>query len=171
MKKTLVIMLTLAMGLSIFGCGMKEESSNEELKVVMENNGNDNSALKQESEPTQESNEDTEEAQPAETTDSVEANSSEVITNEQALEAIKKYCYSVNPDLEEMEKSGDYTISFEVSEGEENQIVVLYRSYTAALVRYYIDATTGETYETEFVEGITPEESRTTVTFNVRDYM
>ncbi len=52
-----------------------------------------------------------------------------------------------------------------------DQIVVLFRSYTGALVRYYIDPASGETYVTEFVSGITPEEERTEETLNVKDYI
>ena len=70
-----------------------------------------------------------------------------------------------------MEGSEDYTISWEVSENEAGEIVVLYRSYTAAQIRYYINPITGETYVTEYVEGITPEEERTEESLNVRDYL
>ena len=95
----------------------------------------------------------------------------DAITPEQALAAIKKYNYDRNPELESMEGSEDYTISWEVSENEAGEIVVLYRSYTAAQIRYYINPTTGETYVTEYVEGITSEEERTEESLNVRDYL
>lgn len=99
------------------------------------------------------------------------ADMADAITPEQALAAIKKYNYDRNPELESMEGSEDYTISWEVSENEAGEIVVLYRSYTAAQIRYYINPTTGETYVTEYVEGITPEEERTEESLNVRDYL
>ena len=35
--------------------------------------------------------------------------------------------------------------------------MVLFRSYTGAQVRYYIDRATGDVHVTEFVPGITPE--------------
>lgn len=97
--------------------------------------------------------------------------SSDVLTQEQALEAIKKYCYANNPDLESMAESDDYTIYWDVTTGEADEIVVLYRSYTGAETRYYIDPTSGETYVTELVPGIIDEEQRTDESFNVRDYM
>lgn len=93
------------------------------------------------------------------------------ITEEQALGAIRNYCLENNPDLEDMLGSEDYTLYFDVSTNEEGQIVVLYRSYTGAQVRYYVDPDTGETYVTEFVPGITEEEERTEETLNVRDHM
>ena len=95
----------------------------------------------------------------------------ERISEEQALAAIKNYCHNNNPELQNMEDSGDYTISWDIQSADDSQIVVVYRSYTGALVRYYIDPVTGDTYITEFVEGITDEEERSPETLNVRDYM
>ena len=47
----------------------------------------------------------------------------------------------------------------------------MFRSYTGALIRYYIDPVSGETYVTEFVPGITSEEQRTEESFNARDFL
>ena len=94
----------------------------------------------------------------------------EEITDDLALLAIKNYCYEKNPDLKDMEDSDEYTLYWDVVSSDEKEIVVLFRSYTAAQVRYYIDKTTGDTYVTEFVPGITDEEERTDESFNVRDY-
>ncbi len=89
------------------------------------------------------------------------------ITDEQALSAIKEYCYINNPDLESIENNGEYPVYWEIESGDDSGIVVLFRSYTGAEIRYYIDPVTGETYVTEFVPGITSEEERTDETFNV----
>ncbi|MCR5627449.1 MAG: hypothetical protein K6F99_09025 [Lachnospiraceae bacterium] len=94
---------------------------------------------------------------------------SDQVSDETALGAIKNYCYKNNPDLKEIEESGQ-DVSWEVESGDDKQVVVLYRSYTGAEVRYYIDRASGETYVTEFVKGITPEEERTEESFNVMDY-
>ncbi len=99
------------------------------------------------------------------------AGGSDPITDEQALAAVQNYCYTQNHDLAQMADSGDYEIGFTVDSSDDEQVVVLYRSYTAAEVRYYIDRATGETYVTEFVDGITAEEERTDETFNIRDYI
>ena len=93
------------------------------------------------------------------------------ITEDNALAAIRKYVEINQPDLADMEDSGDYTIYFEVESSDENQIVVLYRSYTAAQTRYYIDRLTGDVYVTELVPGIIDEETRNDETFNIRDYI
>ena len=93
----------------------------------------------------------------------------EEITDDLAILAIKNYCYETNPDLKNMEGSDQYTLYWNVESSDENEIVVLFRSYTAAQVRYYIDKASGNTYVTEFVPGITNEE-RTDETFNVKDY-
>ena len=108
--------------------------------------------------------------EPAEVPEAEEADGSK-LTDEQALSAIRNYCYSRNPDLEGIVTAGEYPVYWELSSGDEHETVVLFRSYTGALVRYYIDRATGETYVTEFVPGITPEEERTDESFNIRDYI
>lgn len=94
----------------------------------------------------------------------------DTITEEQALQAVRNYCYKNDPGLKDMEASEDYTIYWDVSTNENSEIVVLYRSYTGAEIRYYIDPSSGGTYVTEFVQGITPEEEKTDESFNIKDY-
>ena len=91
------------------------------------------------------------------------------ITDEMALNAVKNYCYRSNPDLEGIEEAGEYPVYWEIESKSDSQIVVLFRSYTGAEIRYYVDSTSGETYVTEFVQGITDKEQRTDETFNVKD--
>ena len=97
--------------------------------------------------------------------------SSGAITQEQALAAIQKYCFAQDPELEKMISSGDYGAYFDVSTADSGEIVVLYRSYTAAQIRYYIDPTSGDVYVTERVPGIIDDEQRTNESFNMNDYM
>ncbi len=105
------------------------------------------------------------------TVDKINSEKKEKITDDQALEAIKKYCFQTNPELENMINSEDYTIYWNVESSDKNRIVVAYRSYTGAIIRYYIDSVSGETYVTEFVSGITDGEERTDESLNVKDYM
>jgi hypothetical protein len=100
-----------------------------------------------------------------------ENSSDAVITQEQALEAVKDHCIANNPSLEEMLGSEDYTTYFDVSTSEAGEIVVLFRSYTGAQIRYYVDPNSGDVYTTELVPGIIDEEQRTEETFNIKDYM
>ena len=97
-------------------------------------------------------------------------NDVEELSDEQALAAIRNYCYSRNPDLEGIVKAGEYPVYWDISSSDEKEIVVLFRSYTGAQNRYYIDRLSGETYVTEFVPGITDEEQLTDESFNIRDY-
>lgn len=106
-----------------------------------------------------------------ERTEGIPLSEGESISDEQALQAVMNYCAAGNPDLEDIIKSGEYPAYFDVSSSDEHEIVVLFRSYTGALLRYYIDPVSGDTYVTEFVPGITPEEERTDESFNVRDYL
>ena len=95
----------------------------------------------------------------------------DALTEDQALNAIKNYCFIKNPDLKNMADSNEYTIYWDVSTNASNEIVVMYRSYTGAQIRYYIDPVSGEAYVTEFVQGITDGEQRTEESLNVRDYL
>ncbi len=95
----------------------------------------------------------------------------DVLTDEQAVTAVRNYCFSNQPDLEEIVKKGEYPVYWDISSSDENEVVVVYRSYTGALIRYYIDRATGDAYVTEFVPGIFTEEQRTDETLNVRDYL
>ena len=97
--------------------------------------------------------------------------SDETLTDDQAVTAIKNYCYKNNLDLENIVNEGEYQVYWEISSSDDNEIVVLYRSYTSAEIRYYIDRNSGETYVTEFMPGISDEEERTDESFNVREYL
>ncbi|MCR5600170.1 MAG: hypothetical protein K6G33_05450 [Ruminococcus sp.] len=93
------------------------------------------------------------------------------ISETQALEAIKSYCINSNPSLKNIVDSGENSVYWTVSTNDANEIVVLYRSYTAAQLRYYIDPVSGDTYVTELVPGIIDEEQRTGETFNIKNYI
>jgi hypothetical protein len=110
-------------------------------------------------------------AETAETSVGQSESSSEAITEYQALDAIKNYCFINNPTLKNMVDSAEYNISWNVIQNDADEIVVLYRSYTGAQIRYYISPVSGETYVTELVPGIIDEEQRTDESFNVRDYL
>lgn len=93
------------------------------------------------------------------------------LSDEQALSAIRRYSYNNNPELESIVNAGDYPVYWDISSSDEHEVVVLFRSYTGAQIRYYIDRITGDTYVTEFVPGISSEEERTDESLNVRDYL
>ena len=97
--------------------------------------------------------------------------SADAITEEQALKAIQKYCFANDPGLEEMMNSGDNAAYFDVSASDAGEIVVLYRSYTAAQIRYYINPSSGDVYVTELVPGIIDDEQRTDESFNIHEYL
>lgn len=92
------------------------------------------------------------------------------LSDEQALMAIRNYCCVCNRDLEEIISRDEYPVYWEVSSSDEKQVVILFRSYTSAQIRYYTDRVTGETYVTEFMPGISTEETLTEESFNAKDY-
>ena len=93
------------------------------------------------------------------------------LTDDQLLSAIRNYCFESNPDLKDIADEGEYQVYWEIEPGHDNETVVLFRSYTGAQIRYYINPDSGDTYVTEFVPGITDEEQKTDESFNVNDYL
>ena len=99
-----------------------------------------------------------------------EVETAETLSDEQALSAIRSYCYLANPALEAIESDGEYPVYWDIASSSDQEIVVLFRSYTGAQKRFYIDRASGETSVTEFVPGIIDEEQQTDESFNVKDY-
>ena len=93
------------------------------------------------------------------------------ITKDEAINAIRNYNYENIEGLEKMVESNEYSIYWDIESEDDNQIVVVFRSYTGAINRYYIDKNTGETYVTEFVPGIILDEQKTDEKFNINNYM
>ena len=93
------------------------------------------------------------------------------LTDEQAVSAIRQYCCINNPDLGGIVSAEEYPAYWDISSSSENEIVVVFRSYTGSLNRYYIDPVSGGTYVTELVPGIIDEEQRTDESLNVWDYL
>lgn len=96
---------------------------------------------------------------------------SKALTDEQAVAAVRAYCCEANPDLAEIAEAGEYPVYWDVSDSNAQQVVVVFRSYTGSVNRYYIDRASGEAYVTEFVPGITDDETRTDETLNVWEYV
>ncbi len=86
---------------------------------------------------------------------------SEEMSDQQILDIIIKYCYDSNPDLKDIVDAGEYPVYWDIASSDENEIVIIFRSYTGAQNRYYIDRNTGDTYITEFVPAIMEAEERT----------
>lgn len=179
---TLVLMLCMAM---VCGCGKKdaettyetfngeavesvEESTNSpEVKPSVSSDDNATSAAETTAGTTAAA------TTAGETTAQVSTQSAStiVLSDEVARDAIQNFCVSENPDLVNYMGDDNYTMYWEVVSSNDGQVVVLFRSYTGAEVRYYIARPSGETYVTEFVPGITDEEQKTGQTFNARDYI
>ena len=98
----------------------------------------------------------------------VSDDNADVLTEKLALDAVRNYYNTVNPGYEDDNEYGAY---WDVSTDEPGEIVVLYRSYTSAINRYYVNAGSGDTYVTEQVPGIIDDEQKTGETFNAKDYL
>ena len=199
MKKRITILALCFMCISLAACGEKSEKPNTPQPVsntVTENvqSSKPTEAAKPDKteNKSKEQNETTSEAAQNDKTDNISEEQSEsvseaaqpdntpteqseptpeALTEDQALAAIKNYCSIKNPNLNDLSDQAKNASYWNVMTNESNEIVVLYRSYTAAQTRYYIDPVSGNTYVTEFVPGIIDEEQRTDESLNVRDYL
>ena len=91
------------------------------------------------------------------------------LSAERALAAVRRCCRIADPGLAGIEEAGEYPVYWEVSSSGE-ELVVLFRSYTGAQLRYHIDPLSGDAYVTEFVPGLSSEEARTGETLNLWAY-
>ena len=103
-----------------------------------------------------------------ETYNTVSFDTSGPFSEEQALTAVRKYYETLNPGYDNDEDLGDY---WDVSRNDNGEIVVIYRSYTGSINRYYVDEATGNTYVTEQVPGIIDDEQMTSESFNIKYYL
>ena len=177
-KKIMLLVCSLIIGL--MGCGSNTQAGTEttvnEPEVVELDAETDAADAENPVDGEDTSDDETTDAEaPAEGSEEVTADDgvadTDLITEDQALAAIKKYWFEKEPELEDMLDSDEYTIYFEVTTNDDGEIVVLYRSYTAAETRYYIDPETGNANITELVPGIFDEETASNEKLNIRDYM
>ena len=98
------------------------------------------------------------------------ARGDDLLTDERAASAIRNYCLIQNPDLNGILQQEDAPVYWELLSSDGDEIVVLYRSYTGAQNRYYINAVTGEATVTQLVPGILDEEQSTEEVLNVWEY-
>ena len=92
------------------------------------------------------------------------------LSDEQAVSAVRRYCCTCDPGLEDLANAGEYPVYWELSSSGEDEIVVVFRSYTGSISRFYIDPVSGDTRVTEQVPGITDGEQPAGQSLNIWDY-
>ena len=177
MRKKVALLASFFMCVSMISCSADDASS------VVQQSVTSSSAAEQSSDPAETTaqtstetaqQETTGDTQPENTQDTSYGQSGSeaaAITKEQALDAVRNYCFIQDPGLKNMTGSDEYTIYWDVLSESADEIVVLYRSYTGAQMRYYISPVSGETYVTAQVPGIIDEERPTDESFNIKDYL
>ncbi len=93
------------------------------------------------------------------------------LSDDEVFYAIVDYCHDNYPDLDKIIEEGDYPTYWDIESTSDKGVVILFRSYTGAQVRYYVDPYSGDTYVTEYVPAITPNEEMTETRLNVRYYL
>lgn len=147
MKMTAIAAMTLAVAMGVTACGIQTGSGTHVSEATVSETGTN---MSKESTPPK---------------------NEKTINEDQALTAIQNYCCSNNSELEQYRNAKEGPVYWAVSSDENNQIVIVFRSYTGSINHYYIDAVTGDTYVTEMVPGITDGEQKTEEHFNVKDYL
>ena len=177
-SRIIIIAITLCMAMPIASCGNKEETEHVSEAVEALDDVEQNTVVP--SIEDQEVNPVVPDAASDNTTENISSeleadttldNGADSISEDQAYAAVINYCKATIPDFSDEINTEGFSEYWDVSTNEDGEIVVLYRSYTAAQTRYYIDSVTGDTYVTELVPGIIDDEQRTGETFNVRDYL
>lgn len=175
MKKKFALLALCFMCAGLISCGT--ETENAEVPQSTSGSAAETVQTSESTDAAQTAAVTTEQAEAAQpdTTEEASAEQSEAkaedLTEEQALNAVKNYCFTQNPDLKSKAESAEYNVYWDVTTNDANEIVVLFRSYTGAQIRYYIDPVSGAAYTTELVPGIIDEEQRTEESLNVRDYL
>ena len=177
MRKKVALLASFFMCVSLISCSADDASS------VVQQSVTSSSAAEQSSDPAettaqtstetaqQETTGDTQPENTQDTSSGQSGSEAAAITKEQALDAVRNYCFIQDPGLKNMTGSDEYTIYWDVISESADEIVVLYRSYTGAQMRYYISPVSGGTYVTELVPGIIDEERPTDESFNIKDYL
>ena len=97
---------------------------------------------------------------------------SDILSDEAILSGVKNYCYSENPDLKSIEEKGEYPVYWEIASSEDAEVVVLFRSYTGAQVRYYVERYTGLISKiTESQPSVSDEESVVAESISLWNYL
>lgn len=99
-----------------------------------------------------------------------EARGDKRISDRQALSAVMHYCLIRDPELQSATEEEGSPVYWDISSSDEKEIVVVFRSYTGSLNRFYIDPVSGDTRVTELVPGIIDEEQSTEESLNIWDY-
>lgn len=93
------------------------------------------------------------------------------LTREQALAAVKNYCYSVQPNIEKLDKSDKYDVYFEVESYSDDEIVVLFTANTGEEVRFYVDPVSGDANITAFIPGVSTQEEPSDEIIHLKKYL
>lgn len=159
MKKQIVTM-SLMLAISLAGCG----NANNNTANIPEGMALDVEELTTGIETVADEN-------PENDIETTDEDSTGNLTKEQALTAVKNYCYSIQPNIEKLDKSDNYTVNFEVESYSDDEIVVLYTAQTGEEVRFYVDPVSGDAEITAFIPGESTQEEPSDEIIHLRDYV
>lgn len=92
------------------------------------------------------------------------------LTDEQALEGFENYLYFKIKNLQQILDEDKIPCTWGIATSSKNEIMIMFKSHTGALLRYHINRNTGKTYVTQYAIE-TNSYYRTRETLNVREYI
>ena len=92
------------------------------------------------------------------------------LTDELALEGFENYLHFKIKNLDEILEEGKKPCTWGIASSDKNEIMIMFKSNTGSLLRYYINRNSGKTYVTSYSVVIN-DYVRTKETFNVKDYL
>ncbi len=178
MKKRICILIAAALtGAALWGCGAKGETA-DSMRQTASQNGVPESERTESQASTAESSESRDSESNASGNDipdsgiseskdaDMDSSSESGITGPMALKGVRNYCGSVYRLSTDDGQTGD--IDIEIGEITDAAYQLSYRSYTGAVVNFYVDRTTGLTRVTEYVPGLEIENEAGT--FSILEY-
>ncbi len=173
MKKSIIYVLVCLFTLSVLaGCGEKKTTPTAEPTLTSTpTTAPTDAPATPTAEPTDTPATPTAEPTAEPTATPTEAPVADVITDEMVCNAVARYAAVTSPGLQEVIDSGNVFAYWIVESTDENNVVIMFRSYTGAIIRYHVDRKTGEAYVTEYIAVIMDAEEPTGETFNVKDYL
>lgn len=94
----------------------------------------------------------------------------EPLTDDQALSGFTNYLYFKIKDLQKILDEDKKPCTWGISSSDAKTIVIMFKSHTGALLRYYIDRKTGKAYAATYVVS-SNSYVRTNETLNIRNYL
>lgn len=162
-KKFLTTLLVAVVACTAFGCGDVPSEGKNETKSYT-----DVKTVETRQTTADSKNDSTEEDTTEENTSEEASNGNVALTDQVVLNAIIDYCYENHPGIATAEEGSYYWDIFETSDEE---ITIVFRSYTGAFMYYHVPVATGDVYVMEYIPVVMDAPQMGDEQFSIYDYI